>query len=430
MLYVMFQGIYKLGVTMLVPIDLFVSLIGLVFYYLSKYKNLFHYLRSPLLVVIFLAEGFFWFQLGGYFGPGAIGAVVAGISAIVLAPYKKQLTYFLLSSLFILSLIYIQLNTDWVTNIEATKQTMHLNYLLFAFAGLLIVYYVKKEFDKERRLSEKQNVHSTALNKLLENTIKDREKVIDKLKSTRDRLIEAEKMASIGRFTAGLAHELNNPLNFIGGSVWPIRQNLDEVFNTLTEEQLKAKAENLNEINNLLQNIKDGTSQAKQVMDGLLKISPTSIAPQSDEINLSDLLKNVTKFFQSSNPNIYFNQEIEKNIKINGFLVEINQVLVNLIKNSIDAISSTESPEINIRLTQNKEYAKIEVEDSGPGIPENELSHIFEPFFTTKPQGTGTGVGLYISFTIANKHGGDLKYKTLKKGALFVFTLPILKQKP
>jgi len=375
--------------------------------------------------LLFLSVTFFWFQLGGFLGPGNIGAVVVGISAIILAPHKRRLTFFLFSIFFILSLIYIQLETDWIVSFEASRSNIHINYFLFAFAALLIVYYVKREFDRERRQSERQNVRLKSLNILLQKTLDETERIIDKLNSTRDSLIDAEKMATIGRFTAGIAHELNNPLNFVGGSVWPIQQNLNEVFGTLSVDQKEAQEENIKEIEDLLENIALGTKQAQKVMEGLIQISPKSVSAKPKKFDLSQLLRNLNKFFETSSPKVTFHQDIEDNINVHGFVVEINQVLVNLIKNSIDATQDVARPEITVALSKRNDCAEIIISDNGEGVAENDQPHIFEPFFTTKPPGVGTGIGLYASFTIANKHGGDITYHAEGSGAIFTFTLPI-----
>ncbi|MEQ8237881.1 MAG: HAMP domain-containing sensor histidine kinase [Cyclobacteriaceae bacterium] len=425
MLYVLLQGLYKVGYTILAPVDFAISMIGLLFFYLSRFKGLFKPLRFPLLGILFLSVTFFWFQLGGFFGPGDIGAVVVGISAIILAPHKRRLTFFLFSIFFILALIYIQLKTDWIVNLEALRPNTHINYFLFAFAALLIIYYLKREFDRERRQSERQNVRLKSLNTLLQKTLEDKEAIIDKLNSTRDRLIDAEKMATIGRFTAGIAHELNNPLNFVGGSVWPIQQNLNEIFNALPADQKEAQSENIKEVEDLLGNIELGTQQARKVMEGLIQISPKSVSARPEKFNLSKLLKNLTKFFQTSSPKVVFHQEIMDNIWVHGFVVEINQVLVNLIKNSVEATLEATKPEIKIALSQQNDFAEIVISDNGEGVAEKDQPHIFEPFFTTKPLGIGIGVGLYVSFTIANKHGGDLAYNPDGEGAIFIFKLPI-----
>ncbi len=134
-----------------------------------------------------------------------------------------------------------------------------INYIIFSMAILIITYMVKSEFDKERRKAVKQNIRLQALNEKLVETISQKEQYINELGQTRDRLIESEKMASIGRLTAGLAHELNNPLNYIGGNVQPIIQDLEDIKQAMTYRQLAQTQQTSTEIHNLLFNIIEGS---------------------------------------------------------------------------------------------------------------------------------------------------------------------------
>ena len=271
------------------------------------------------------------------------------------------------------------------------------------------------------------------------------EKAYAELKSTQAQLIQSEKMASLGELTAGIAHEIQNPLNFVN--------NFSEVNNELIEE-LKMKNEKLkiedgevkellNDIAQNLEKINFHGRRADAIVKGMLQHSrissgqkePTDINTLADEyLRLSyHGLRAKDKSFNSD-----IRTEFDSNIgKINIIPQEIGRVLLNLINNAFYAVNERQKleseefkPEVSVHTKKINTPSgdggiEITVADNGNGIPKNIVDKVFQPFFTTKPTGEGTGLGLSLAYDIIKAHGGDIKVETKEgEGSKFVIELP------
>jgi signal transduction histidine kinase len=253
------------------------------------------------------------------------------------------------------------------------------------------------------------------------------------LKQTQKQLIQSEKMASLGELTAGIAHEIQNPLNFVNNFSEVSRELVDEM-----EEALKAnhadEAMNLaNYIKENLQKIFDHGKRADAIVKGMLQHSrasagkkePTDINALADEyLRLSyHGLRAKDKSFNAD-----FNTEFDESIgKIEVIPQDIGRVLLNLYNNAFYAVNEKkktltlkgENYEPKVWVTTKRLSTssgpgglEITVRDNGNGIPQKALDKIFQPFFTTKPTGQGTGLGLSLSYDIIKAHGGELKVET------------------
>jgi signal transduction histidine kinase len=262
---------------------------------------------------------------------------------------------------------------------------------------------------------------------------------VDSLKKTQTQLIQSEKMASLGELTAGIAHEIQNPLNFVN--------NFSEVNGELIDElEQEIDKGNLNEIRSLAKNIKENEQKiihhgkrADAIVKGMLLHSrsssgqkePTDINALADEyLRLAyHGLRAKDKSFNAS-----FKTNLDNNIdKVNIIPQDIGRVLVNLINNAFYAVGEKQKHSRNgyeptVTVTTKKIDGKVEVsvKDNGNGIPQKVLDKIFQPFFTTKPTGEGTGLGLSLSYDIITKgHGGELKVETKEgEGTEFIIQLP------
>jgi len=280
-------------------------------------------------------------------------------------------------------------------------------------------------------------------NKVLEDKVKLRtmqlQKSIEDLKSTQSQLVQSEKMASLGELTAGIAHEIQNPLNFVN--------NFAEVNNELIDEmQSELKSGNNDEAITISNHIKGNQDKiiyhgkrADAIVKGMLQHSrnssntkePTDINALADEyLRLSyHGLRAKDKDF-----NAIMNTDFDKSIgKINIIPQDIGRVLLNLYNNAFYAVSekkrqepATYEPIILVSTQKIGERVEIRVKDSGNGIPLKVVGKIFQPFFTTKPTGQGTGLGLSLSYDIIKAHGGEIKVET-KEGEFteFVIHLPV-----
>ena len=270
---------------------------------------------------------------------------------------------------------------------------------------------------------------------------------LNELKLTQEQLVQSEKMASLGELTAGIAHEIQNPLNFVN--------NFSEVNSELIDElQQEIDMSNFSEIKTIADDIKENEKKilhhgkrADAIVKSMLQHSrsssgkkePTDINALADEyLRLAyHGLRAKDKSF-----NAKFETEFDTSIgKINIISQDIGRVLVNLVNNAFYAVSEKKKHasagsapsgyDPVVTVTTKKENGRIEitVKDNGNGIPQKVLDKIFQPFFTTKPTGQGTGLGLSLSYDIVTKgHGGELKVETKEgEGSEFIIQIPVSK---
>ncbi|MCX6328602.1 MAG: ATP-binding protein [Bacteroidia bacterium] len=283
-------------------------------------------------------------------------------------------------------------------------------------------------------MQQKQEIE--VINKELRKTLED-------LKQAQTQLVQSEKMASLGQLVAGIAHEINNPVNFISAGVDSLTTNLEEIRQVLdiyhkitadnvTEklheiENLKQKVEYkeaLREINKLIESIKNGTNRTTDIVRGLRTFSRLD----EDILKMADLHEGLDSTLILLH-NKYKNRiEVIKNYgdipHIECYPGQLNQVFMNLLSNAVDAIDDKGSITISTSLSDS--LIKISIKDTGQGIPENIREKIFDPFFTTKGVGKGTGLGLSISQSIIEKHKGTMTYISEPgKGTEFIIVLPV-----
>ncbi|HMG15073.1 MAG TPA: triple tyrosine motif-containing protein, partial [Saprospiraceae bacterium] len=227
------------------------------------------------------------------------------------------------------------------------------------------------------------------------------------LKQTQSLLVTQEKLASLGVLTAGIAHEIKNPLNFVTNFSDLSAKLIDEYRTTDTPED---KEEILDELNNNLSIINRHSHRANSIVENMLQHARAG----KGEMQPTDINKTCNEYldlaFQNARSRIpNFNCEIKKNLdpnlpKINAIPQDISRVMLNFYSNAFDAVKLKEKAiiEVSTLLVGNK--VEIRIKDNGSGIPDNIKSNIFEPFFTTKPSGQGTGLGLSISYDIIKTH--------------------------
>ena len=251
------------------------------------------------------------------------------------------------------------------------------------------------------------------------------EKTLSDLKSTQAQLIQAEKMASLGELTAGIAHEIQNPLNFVNN----FSEVSNELIDEMKEELKKGNYDDANEIaDDVKQNLEKIThhgQRAADIVKGMLQHSssssgvkePTDINALCDEyLRLSyHGLRAKDESFNAS-----MKTDFDNSIgNINIIPQDIGRVILNLINNAFYAVDEKKKsgienyePTVSINTKKVDDKLEIRVSDNGNGIPQNVLDKIFQPFFTTKPTGQGTGLGLSLSYDIVKAHGGEIKVET------------------
>lgn len=235
----------------------------------------------------------------------------------------------------------------------------------------------------------------------------------EKLQSTQEQLIQVEKMASLGLLSAGVAHEINNPLNFIQGGV----SGLEEFF----EENTHCTSE---DTNTLINAIKEGVERASKIVTSLNHFSHQGESLNED-CDVHDILENCLVILKNK---LRDNIEVNRNFtadstKIAGNEGKLHQAFLNILTNSIQAIDGKGTIDLSTFLNSN--ILRIMIKDSGCGMSNEILRKITEPFFTTKDPGAGTGLGLSITFNIIKEHKGTLDFDSeIDKGTSVFISLP------
>jgi two-component system, NtrC family, sensor kinase len=278
-------------------------------------------------------------------------------------------------------------------------------------------------------------------------------KILSDLKSTQAQLIQSEKMASLGELTAGIAHEIQNPLNFVNNFSEVSSELIDEVkekraksralrqssgTEITTEEQLEDEI--LEDIKQNLEKINHHGKRADAIVKGMLEHSRTGSGEKElTDINslASEYLNLAYQSFKSKNEGVDIRliTDLDPTIpKIELVRADIGKVLLNILNNAFYAVTSSrhggqafeiqELPKVTIKTKNLGNTIQISISDNGPGIPDAIKDKIFQPFFTTKPTGQGTGLGLSLSYDIVKAHGGDLRLETEEgKGSKFTILL-------
>ncbi|MCW8906671.1 MAG: ATP-binding protein [Sedimenticola sp.] len=257
------------------------------------------------------------------------------------------------------------------------------------------------------------------------------------LKQAQEQLVHSEKMASLGRLVAGVAHELNNPISFVFGNMHALKRYGDRITRYLQavhDGVDGAQRESLRrelKIDHILSDIGsliDGTLEgAERVSDIVMDLRRFSGNQQEDNqpFQLAPVINTAVDWVVKAarrKPDLTI--EVPEELEAIGIKGLVHQILVNLVQNALDVMEEMETPKLEIRGWRDWDNVRIEVRDFGPGIPKQNLMRVFDPFFTTKDVGKGTGLGLYISYGLASDQGGSLMASNHPDGgAMFTLTL-------
>jgi len=275
--------------------------------------------------------------------------------------------------------------------------------------------------------------------KAIEETNSALQKSLLELKATQAQLIQSEKMASLGELTAGIAHEIQNPLNFVNNFSEVSNELIDEMNEELDKGDIdEAKAIAADVKQNLLK-INHHGNRAGEIVKGMLLHSRTSsgIKEPTDINALCDEYLRLA-FHGLRAKDKSFNASLETDFddkleKINIISQDFGRVILNLLTNAfystnekIKIAGSGYKPLVRVQTKRLVNKAEITISDNGTGIPQNIIDKIFQPFFTTKPTGQGTGLGLSLSYDIVKTHGGNIIVQTKEgEGTTFIIELPI-----
>lgn len=320
-----------------------------------------------------------------------------------------------------------------------------------------LVERLKEENEQRQRAQDELK----ELNTLLEEKVQDRTSLLNQknfqlqeankdLKETQVQLLQAEKMASVGQLAAGVAHEINNPVGFVGSNIATLSEYVatyqmifsqinaaleakdEKARNTALSELEKMLANQdmafINEdISELLADSQEGLHRVAEIVKGLKLFSRVD-SDQMQQHNINDcvrttlaMVNNQLKYICTVETHLGRVPDVTMNVG------KISQVITNLLINAGQAIEATgKNGRIVITTCTVNNFVELRVEDSGCGIPASHLDKLFNPFFTTKPEGQGTGLGLSISFGIAQEHGGSLSATSIEgESSTFTLMLPI-----
>jgi two-component system sensor histidine kinase HupT/HoxJ len=266
----------------------------------------------------------------------------------------------------------------------------------------------------------------------------------EELKRTQQQLLQSEKMASLGKLVAGVAHELNNPISFVLGNVHAmqkytprLKRYLDAVHGGMAGAELRALREKLridrilDDLSPLLDGAVEGAGRTRDIVDGLKRFSAAD-RDENVEFNLSEIIERSVHWVTRAAP-VSFNvvTDMPDEMVIFGSPGQMQQVITNLVQNASDATAGQPQPELLIAAHVTDAWVCVAFRDNGSGISELAMGKIFDPFYTTKPVGKGTGLGLSISYGIVERHGGELTARNLdpaggaQGGAEFKLCLPV-----
>ncbi|WP_337914148.1 sensor histidine kinase, partial [Vibrio cholerae] len=291
-----------------------------------------------------------------------------------------------------------------------------------------------------------QNIELKKITQKLEEQFSAQKILNKKLEDAQGQLIQSEKMASIGQLSAGIAHEINNPVGFITSNLQTLSDyfnSLEKVIKNLTESISQSHDQTLNDacqkilkqgqVDFVLEDTADlinesleGSSRVMAIVKNLKDFSHMDRSEWS-YANLESCIDSTLKIIHNEiKYNITVEKEYGKNIpEVCCQPMQINQVLLNLLVNASHAIDGEGKITVSLERLDDK-HVIIKVKDSGCGIPEDIRDRIFEPFFTTKPVGSGTGLGLSVSYGIIKKHHGTIDVKsTVGLGTEFIICLPV-----
>ena len=336
-----------------------------------------------------------------------------------------------------------------------TQKAEFQNRMILYFISAVAVFLMGLAFIFWRNKRKEQHAK-----KLLQQQKNQLEQTLDRLTTTQQQLIQSEKMASLGELTAGIAHEIQNPLNFVNNfsevSMELIEEVKSEKLKAQSERDEQLETELLNDIAQNLEKIAHHGKRADFIVKGMLQHSRTSTG-EKQPTNLNMLADEFLKlsYHGLRAKDKSFNAELVTNFdeglpKIDVVQQDIGRVLLNLFNNAFYAVQEKNKEQTCLPVRQgikNKDTTFkptvevstklylppsgdrmiiISVKDNGNGIPDAIKEKIMQPFFTTKPTGEGTGLGLSLSYDIVKAHGGDLKLETKEgEGSVFIIALPV-----
>jgi two-component system NtrC family sensor kinase len=454
-------------------------LFAIFFLRIAYYYKIFIFLLSLFLLLYFIAI------ISSISGNNELGynlvnyaTISAGLSLIIISAligkkgYRAAYYYVVSWIFFLLGIIVLVLRN--VSVLPYTSITTYFSYFGSAIEVILLSIALADRINTLRKDKEESQAYALKISKENEKLIKEQNIVLEQkvtertielqntnsqlskalgdLKDAQIQLVEAEKMASLGQLTAGIAHEINNPINFVKSNIKPLRMDIDDLFDIIDDynqlhdlkndhlskhlEAVYEKEQSIDmdfvkdEIQQLLKGIEDGAERTAEIVRGLKTFSRLDEG-ELKTANVHDGIESTLVLLRNSMPPYL---KIEKNFHAKGeiecFPGKLNQVFMNILNNAMQAIAQKKEIAAEEYITistcdADDGFMKIYIKDTGIGMSEEVKHRIYEPFFTTKDVGEGTGLGMSIVFKIISEHGGKIEINSEPgKGAEFILTLP------
>ena len=314
-----------------------------------------------------------------------------------------------------------------------TREKLRTYFLMSGIGVSIIIVFLLYRNNQHRK---KTNETLRQRNEKIENTL-------HQLRSTQTQLIQSEKMASLGELTAGIAHEIQNPLNFVNNFSEVSRELIDELKSQKSKLKIEEQEEILDNIGSNLEKISHHGKRADAIVKGMLQHSRTSTG-QKEPTDINALCDEYLRLAyhglraKDKNFNVELKTDFDNSIgKIDIVPQDIGRVILNLLNNALYAVGERQKAEgvryeptvtISTRHSlssgEGRGEVLISIKDNGNGIPKSIIEKIFQPFFTTKPTGQGTGLGLSLGYDIVKAHGGEIKVETREnEGTKFTIVL-------
>lgn len=422
------------------------------------------------IIILFLDQRISFLIMQTITVTGAIMAFCAAYFVYFKKHFKPAGYYLVAWSILLLGAIFFILKDYGIVpynnfTIYLLQITSAIEVMLLSFALADKINFFKKENEaaqtqalnaslKNQELIQQQNIY-------LEENVKKRTEelqnanatlniTLSNLKNAQSQLVDAEKMAALGQLTAGIAHEINNPINFVTSNIKPLELDINDLKEVITQyeeidytKDIPQQLEKINafkkqidikfvnqEISSLLAGITEGAKRTAEIIRSLKsfsRVDETDIKP----VDLNEGIKSTLILLRNSLPdNLIVVVDYGNLPNVECFPGKINQVFMNLISNAIHAIKNKENQNqeeyLTVKTWFENNKVKISIKDTGTGMTEEVKHRIFEPFFTTKEIGEGTGLGLSIVFGIIEKHKGHIDViSNYGEGTEFIITLNI-----
>ena len=353
----------------------------------------------------------------------------------------------------VISYLIKLMNPHWYDSWHEWIDAVTTFAIIWAFGSWVMTNRQRKELAKARQKAIEEEQNSKVISQMkaqLEVQVAERtqeltqqkeelELALKELKATQSQLIQSEKMASLGELTAGIAHEIQNPLNFVNNFSEVTNELIDEMKVELDNGKSEEAMEIAADVKQNLEKILHHGKRADAIVKGMLQHSRSS-SGQKEPTDINALADEYLRLAyhglraKDKSFNAEMKTDFNENIgKVNIVPQDVGRVILNLITNAFYAVTDkkkhsddTYKPTVSVCTRKSGNRVFITVSDNGNGIPQKNLDKIFQPFFTTKPTGEGTGLGLSLSYDIIKAHAGDIKVKTEEgEGTEFTIELPL-----